>query len=110
MRTAPLPRSIREALPDPLGSDYAPDGLSGDLDALIDAAYGAVAGVQYRPGWMNPDPVEQRRARRLARQVVRSLPTTLIPVSAAGCTECGATVCDDCWTPDLDNSPAGEAA
>jgi hypothetical protein len=109
MRTSSLPPSIARALPDPVGYDYAPDGVT-DLDDLIEAAYADVANIQYRPGWLHPDVVQQRRTRRVTRQVVRSLPATLVPLAAAECTECGTTVCDDCWPLGADDALAGEAA
>jgi hypothetical protein len=43
---------------------------------LVEQAFGQVPAVR-RPGWLSSDVVEQRRARRRVRQVVRSLPGVL---------------------------------
>jgi hypothetical protein len=74
-----LPRSITQALPEPVGYDFAPDGLDdAAIDELIEQAYAQVDATPSRPGWLSSDLVEQRRARRKARQIMRVLPTTLV--------------------------------
>lgn len=82
MRKGSLPRSIARALPEPVGYDFAPDGLDlATIDELIEQAYASVAS-QPRPGWSS-DVVEPRRARRAVRQIVRALPGSLGSQSSA---------------------------
>jgi hypothetical protein len=84
MRKGSLPRSIGRVLPGPVGYRFAPDGLDeAAIDELIEQAYAQVDATPSRPGWLSSDLVEQRRARRKARQIMRVLPATLTQ-SAAG--------------------------
>jgi hypothetical protein len=74
MRKGSLPRSIAQALPEPVGYNFAPDGLDlATIDDLIEEA-AANANPRPRPAWLSSDVVEQRRARRTVRQIVRMLP------------------------------------
>ena len=77
MRNASLPRSITEALPEPVGYDFAPDGLDlATIDELIEQAF-ADMHSRPRPVWLSSDVIEQRRARRTVRQIVRALPESI---------------------------------
>jgi hypothetical protein len=77
MRKGSLPRSIARALPEPVGYDFAPDGLDlAAIDELIEQAY-TDARSRPRPVWLSSDVTEQRRARRTVRQIVRALPESI---------------------------------
>jgi hypothetical protein len=77
MSKGSLPRSIARALPEPVGYEFAPDGLDeAAIDELIEQA-SAVVKARPRPAWLSFDVVEQRRARRRIRQIVRELPVSL---------------------------------
>lgn len=77
MRKGSLPRSIAQALPEPVGYDFAPDGLDlAAIDELIEQVSADIK-ARSRPGWLSADVVEQRRDRRRVRQVFRVLPASL---------------------------------
>lgn len=69
-----VPVEVLRQLEPSLPAAYAPDGLDESaIDALIAEVSAGVGPVRRRPVWLSADPVETRRARRVARLAVRSL-------------------------------------
>jgi hypothetical protein len=88
MRKGSLPRSIAWALPEPVGYDFAPDGLTETaIDALIAEVATEVTSMRPRPGWLSTDQAETRRARHKTRQAVRFLATAFQAADYVGTPE-----------------------